>query len=368
MALPRETAPAVLPMICPTCHRSVSGSRRCPYDGGLLSPKRRVELVPRAPSDRDGERVGDCYVVHGLLGQGTMAKIYLGENERTGEAVAIKMLDREKSRRRDLEQLFMEEAAITERVSHPNIVATFDVGEHQDGSVYSVMELLTGESLGDRFKRRGPPPIRETVWIGREIARALDAAHAHEVIHRDIKPDNIFLLGALDAPYAAKIVDFGLAHSRSSSVPDTENFAVGTVEYMAPEQALGELADARSDIYGLGAVLFRALVGRLPFIGADKVSLLAQQVAVTAPAPSAHRGDLDPALDALVLRALQKDPDNRYPSMGAFAADLDRYLEGRPLEARPAAREPDRYRPQTAFGTQTARFLHQRLQLPFVED
>jgi serine/threonine-protein kinase len=355
-------------MICPTCHRAVSGAKTCPYDGATLSAKRRVQLVPKLPSERDGERIGERYTVHGLLGQGTMAKVFLGENDRTGEAVAIKMLDVAKSRQRELEQLFMEEAAITERVTHPNIVGTFDVGEHHDGSVYLVMELLTGESLGDRLKRRGAPPLRETVWIAREIARALEAAHEADVVHRDLKPDNIFLLGAIDAPHAAKVLDFGLAHSRSSSTPDTGSFAVGTVEYMAPEQALGEPADARSDIYGLGAVLFRALTGRLPFLGHDKVELLAQQVATAASPPSLARPGLAPALDQLVLRALQKNPANRYPTMGAFADDLERFLTGGQLAEAPAALEPDRYRPRTAFGEQTARFLHQRLRVPYPAD
>jgi eukaryotic-like serine/threonine-protein kinase len=355
-------------MICPKCHRAISGAKLCPYDGAALSPKRRVELVTRGVSERDGERIGERYKVFGLLGEGTMAKVFLGEDERTGDAVAIKMMDREKSRRRDLEQLFMEEAAITERVTHPNIVATFDVGEHLDGSMYLVMELLTGESLGDRLKRRGVPRPRETVWIAREIARALSAAHDAGVVHRDIKPDNIFLHGAIDAPHAAKIVDFGLAHSRSSSVPNTGNFAIGTIKYMAPEQALGEMADARSDIYGLGAVLFRALTDRLPFLGADKVELLAKQVASPAPVPSLLRDGLDPDLDRIVLRALRKDPDNRYPSMAAFADDLDRFLGAFPIDFGGLANVPDRYRPRTPFGEQTARFLCQRIQIPYPGD
>lgn len=353
-------------MICPTCHRAVAGARTCPYDGATLSPKRRVDLVPRAPSPRDGERLGGRYVVHGLLGEGTMAKIFLGEDERTGEAVAIKVLDREKARTRNIEQLFMEEAAITERVSHPGIAASFDVGEHHDGSVYLVMELLIGETLGERILRLGVPSVRESAWLVRDVAHALAAAHEADVIHRDVKPDNIFLVGKLGAPHAAKVLDFGLAHSRSASVPDTESYAVGTVEYMAPEQALGEVVDGRSDIYGLGVVLFRLLTARLPFLGNDKVDILAQQVATAAPAPSLLRPGLHPDLDRLVLRALSKDPASRYQTMVDFADDLDRFLAGGRTTASPPRDALDRYQPRTAFGEQTARFFHRRLELPYL--
>ena len=353
-------------MVCPRCHREFDpGHRFCPYDGEKLSEGRRVDLFQSKPTQARGMILGGRYEVHGFIGKGAMARVYLAEDLETKRAVAVKVLNRVSSRAEKARDRFLREAKATALIGHPNIVSVLDVGLRRDGSPYIVMAVLHGASLGDFLRREGSaaPDIALPILV--QTASALAAAHDARIVHRDVKPDNVFLVGEVGDPYAVKILDFGLAKLEAESGLTSIGMAVGTIEYMAPEQVVSDEPDGRSDVYGLGVVMYRMFTGRLPFSAEDEATLLAMQLLAEPPRPSEVRPGLDPGIEAVILRALRKRPDLRYPSMRAFLEDLERLCEARPgpLEAQARAPErPDVYEPGSQFSQNAADFFRRRLE------
>jgi serine/threonine-protein kinase len=193
----------------------------------------------------------------------------------------------------------------------------------------------------------------------------LCAVHDAGIVHRDVKPDNVFLLGPADAPSGVRLFDFGLAKLHTEESSESGDI-LGTAAYMAPEQVLCEAVDARSDVYSLGVVLFRAITGHLPFEGPNDLEMVAQHVLLPSPPPSWFVEGLDPRIDAVVLRAIRKRPENRYPSMHVFAEDLGMLPIGldAPLSSAGQLVEPDAYDPVTENGAQALEMFRRTLGMP----
>jgi Tol biopolymer transport system component/predicted Ser/Thr protein kinase len=290
--------------------------------------------MPLAASSRLGP-----YEVLSLLGAGGMGEVYKARDTRLDRLVAIKVLPNHLFDRADLRERFQREARAISSLSHPNVCALFDVGVH-DGQDYIVMEYLDGESLADRVAH-GPLPMEETYRYGIEIAEALDAAHRHGVIHRDLKPGNIVITKS-----GAKLLDFGLAKTRPAGLQPSassaatavnpitqEGTVMGTLQYMAPEQLHGNECDARSDIFALGAILYELATGARAFRGSTQPALAAAILKEPVPPPSARQPLSSPEFDRIVRKSLEKDPDARWQSAGDLADEL-RWVRGLSGEVR----------------------------------
>jgi eukaryotic-like serine/threonine-protein kinase len=353
-------------MLCPRCHREYEGAAegQCRFDGEPLTRAPELSLVERKPTPDAGTVYSKRYIVRGLLGEGAMARVYLAEDALTHKLAAIKVLESPDARVPDVRERFFREVRTTEALEHPNIVRLLDAGQRRDGAPYLVMEYLFGESLGDLLRRQQRLDVETTLWIARDAAATLAAAHAAGVIHRDIKPDNIFLIGERSRPYALKVVDFGLARLQGQSGLTATGVTVGTLEYMAPEQTVKDATGPRTDIYGLGVVLYRMLTGYLPFGGSD-TEVLAHQL-ISPPAPPSS---LDPAIDrrieTVIMTAMRKLPRNRYPSMEDLLEDLQRLRKEKAGEiASASVFEADVYVPQSAYAKTVAAALYKKLNRP----
>ena len=260
------------------------------------------------------------YQLEGSLGGGAMGELMRARQLATGRVVALK---RCKFDDPDTTRRFAREAKALAAVDdHPNVVRIFEAGE-VDGQGFLAMELLEGGDLSDRLKR-GPLTVHEAAEVVIQLARGLGHVHDHGILHRDLKPENV----VFDTSGTPKLADFGLAKIQDSEALTRTGQMLGTPGYMAPEQALGlnEL-DERTDVYGLGAVLYSCLTGRVPFQG-QMLSVLKQVLTDPPRPPSELRPDLDPALEALCLRALEKEPERRFPSAGSFAEALESWGRG----------------------------------------
>ena len=306
------------------------------------------------PTGESGAVVQGRYAIRGFVGEGGMARVYLAEDAANGERVAVKILRREQAGDRLSRQRFLREVDVARTLHHPNIARILGAGERPDRSPFLVLEFLSGESLGDLLDREPRLPEPYALELMREAASALVAAHEAGVIHRDIKPDNLFL--TMDR--RLKIVDFGFAKLKEGAVTAT-GMTVGTVPYMAPEQALADPVDGRTDVYGLGVTMFHALTGSLPFDDESDAKVVAAHLYLPPPAPSARRPGLDPRLDDVVLAALRKRPGNRYPSMQALLEDIERLLgaRGGPIAAPAPVYEPDVYEARNPMSRSAARHL-----------
>jgi serine/threonine-protein kinase len=277
-----------------------------------------------------GETFGS-YRVTEKLGEGGMGAVYLAEHTLIGRKVAIKVLLPEHSRKQDLVDRFFNEAKTAASLNHPALVDVFDFGVHPSGSAYLVMDFLDGESLGNRLARVAPLPVDQAVDLARQVARGMEAAHSRGIVHRDLKPDNIFLVPDAEDPTRdqVKILDFGIAKllgapSASKGATST-GMVLGTPLYMAPEQCRGTgTVDHRADVYSLGCILYYMLCGRPPFAYEGVGEILGAHLHEAVTPPRAINPALPPALDAVVLKALAKNPAERYQTMADLAADLAR--------------------------------------------
>lgn len=273
------------------------------------------------------------YQLTAHVARGGMADVYEANDLMLDRRVAVKILHRQFASTETFVARFRKEAQAAANLSHPNIVSIYDWGE-EDGTYFIVMELIRGRSLRDILKSEVVLLPRRATEIAVEVASALEVAHRNRVIHRDNKPGNILL--AEDG--TVKVTDFGVARAWDDSQELTRTGSViGTATYFSPEQARGESADGRSDIYSLGVVLFEMLTGRPPFVGESPVSVAYQHVTVEAPAPSSLNPDVPAELDVIVGKALQKTPDRRYQSADEIRRDLLLFLRGEaPAPSAPA--------------------------------
>jgi serine/threonine protein kinase/Tfp pilus assembly protein PilF len=258
------------------------------------------------------------------LGRGGMGVVYHAFDPQLGREVALKVLLDRGFASAEARERFLREAHVAARLSHPNIIPVFDTGEHE-GKVYLAMQFVEGTSL-DRAK----PGPREAVTGVRDAARAVHAAHEEGIVHRDLKPANLML----DRAGRVYVTDFGLARRVESGASLTlSGTVVGTPAYMPPEQATGKATDARSDVYALGATLYEVLTGKPPFSGATPLETL-KAVTLDEPVPPRrHNAEISKGLEAVVLKAMDKKPEGRYPTAAAFADDLDRWLRGEEVHA-----------------------------------
>ena len=280
------------------------------------------------------QHLSDRYELGEILGFGGMSEVHLARDLRLHRDVAIKVLRADLARDPSFYLRFRREAQNAAALNHPAIVAVYDTGEAVTASgplPYIVMEYVDGVTLRDIVHTDGPMPQRRALEVIADACQALNFSHQHGIVHRDVKPANIMISKA----GAVKVMDFGIARALADgSNKVTQTAAViGTAQYLSPEQARGESVDARSDVYSLGCVLYEMLTGEPPFVGDSPVAVAYQHVREDPVPPSQRRAGISPELDAVVLKALTKNPDNRYQTAAEMRADLVRVHSGEKPEA-----------------------------------
>ncbi|MHC4607088.1 MAG: protein kinase domain-containing protein, partial [Planctomycetota bacterium] len=279
-------------------------------------------------ADLLGKTLGHCRVER-LIGRGGMGEVYLGQHEGLNRSVAIKILPPYLARDSGFTERFLREARTAAQLEHPNVVQVHDVGQEGE-TYYLIMQLVEGQGLDRLLKERGIS-VRDSVAIVKRIAAALGAAHRLGIIHRDVKPSNILISN----DGKVKVSDFGLAKELGAgqTISGTGEI-LGTPHYMSPEQAEGKPADARSDLYSLGATLYRMLTGHPPFGGETPVAIAVRHVREDPRKPSEINAEIPEELDAVVLKLMAKKPEERY----ATAEDLIRDLDAMKKPGEPTAR------------------------------
>ncbi len=322
--------------VCPRCRAPApSGSgweASCPEHGLAF-----VETRALAESNQDpllGTRLAGRFVVLSRIGSGSMGSVYRAWQLTVGRDVALKIVRRDRAYDAETKTRFEREARAVSRLKSPHTVTAFDFGEAEDGSLFLALEMLEGETLGERLRREKRLHWLEALRFAGQALKSLAEAHAQGIVHRDLKPDNLFL-SRIDEPGGerelCKILDFGIAkwlREEDAPLDQLETLAgtvFGTPRYMSPEQAQGAPLDPRSDLYSLGVLLYQMLTGRAPFIDDEAVVVMAKHIK-EAPPPLgdvAPHADIPLPVEALVLRALEKSPDNRPATAEQMLAELE---------------------------------------------
>ncbi len=323
---------------CPECGTGFGMEAAfCPFDGIAL----KASTWDPTRDPLTGTIVDQRYEVIAPLGEGGMGTVYKVRHVTLDRMFAMKVLRRDLAADRSLAARFLQEARATAAIRHPAVVAISDFGSLADGAPYFVMDLLVGETLATRMRARGLLSPREASSIARKLADALSAAHAANVVHRDLKPENVFLVrsatnkGGVDED--VRIVDFGAAKIVGGSKLTRPGVVFGTPYYMSPEQAGGQPVDARADVYSLGVLLYEMITGAVPFEADTYMGVLTKHLfaAPLKPSERAPSGVQLGDLEAVVMRALEKDPAQRYPSMTELAAAIELAMQGSPREQAP---------------------------------
>jgi eukaryotic-like serine/threonine-protein kinase len=284
------------------------------------------------PGDRDlcGIVLLGRYKILERLGKGGMGTVYLAEHVAIGKKFALKVLSAEYSHRADLVQRFLQEARAASMIAQQNVVEISDFGDTPDGSVFFVMEYLSGEDLAGTLKREKRLPWARVRHMMLQVCRALEAAHAAGIIHRDMKPDNCFRITRGSDPDFIKVLDFGIAKVQSADNEGGKGLTrtgmvFGTPEYMAPEQAEGTTPDHRIDVYAVGVIMYELLCGRVPFVGKSFMGILTKHLFEIPEAPTsvAPDAEIPPEAEAIVLKALQKDANLRFADMAEMIAAIE---------------------------------------------
>jgi serine/threonine-protein kinase len=271
------------------------------------------------------------YEIDSVLGEGGMAKVFRGTDKVLGRTVAVKVLSPQFAKDQQFVARFRREAQAAAALNHPNVVSVYDTGS-EDGIHWIVMEFVDGRTLKEIIREEGPLLPERAVEIAQSICLALATAHEKGLVHRDIKPGNIMLTPSGET----KVMDFGIARATAGADTLTQTAAVlGTAAYLSPEQAQGKPVDARSDIYAVGCVLFEMLTAHPPFEGESPVAIAYKHVRESPTPPSRFNRDVPKELDAIVLKCLAKNPDNRYQTTREMAEDLHRLARGQPVTATP---------------------------------
>ncbi|MCX6618565.1 MAG: serine/threonine-protein kinase, partial [Acidobacteria bacterium] len=267
------------------------------------------------------------------LGRGAMGVVYRGYDPTIGRTVAVKTVQLDAGDT-ELVMRFRREVQAAGVLSHPNIVTIYDAGEDQ-GLFYIAMELVEGETL-QKMLAQGPLPVEQVIRLAEQIAAALDHAHGHYIVHRDVKPANVIVSGG-----HVKVMDFGIAKITGATMTGTGQ-VLGTPSYMSPEVVKGQGADSRSDLFSLGVMLYEMLTGARPFLGDNITTVIYKIIGEHPEPPSAVKAALDPGVNYVVLKALAKNPAERYQSCGELAGDLKNYAayreRGRRMAQAAAAR------------------------------
>src|SRR5215217_477248 len=268
-----------------------------------------------------GTLISERYRLDEKIGSGGMSSVYRAFDPTLERWVAIKLMHRDISHDPDQLERFRREARTVAQLNHPHVVTVIDAGE-DDGAPYIVFEYVEGETLKERIRRLGRLPVSEAVAYAIEIGRALDAAHASRLVHRDVKPQNVLI----DRDGRAKVTDFGIARSLEAQGLTATGRVLGTTDYVSPEQALGHEVTEQSDIYSLGIVLYEMLTGETPFQADTQVAVAMKHVREPLPDVQRRRPECSAALAAVVERATAKEIHNRYPSVGEMVHDLEEVL------------------------------------------
>lgn len=301
--------------------------------------------------------VGGRYRLEGYLESGGTADVYTAVDVTSSRRVALKLLRPDTAGNPVLRAHFLTGARAAMRVDHENVVRVLDVRDRRGMRPYAVMELLEGKPLDACVANHRALPPALAVELARQAAHGLRAAHRAGMVHCDVKPENLFVCGEAHGPARLKILDFDLASVAGVPDPGEAHVLRGTAKYMAPEQIVGDPVDARTDVYGLGVVLFRLLTGQLPFDLPLGATLLRHQLYSPLPPVSWLADGMEPRLELVVARATRKRPDNRYPDMQALLDDLDALSAGRELGPDPLRNSPDHYVPSSPRGVENERAL-----------
>jgi serine/threonine protein kinase len=278
-----------------------------------------------APDDRSGDVIHGRYQLVRQLGKGGMGTVYIARHTTLPKTFAVKLLNARYAKRPDIAERFFQEARAVSLISHDNVVGVIDFGREDDGSAFLVMEHLRGESLAALCKREAPLPWPRVQHIMTQLCRALQAAHAVGVVHRDVKPDNVLRVTAHDDPDFIKVLDFGLAKMQVSGGArlTATGMVLGTPDYMSPEQARGVASDHRADIYAAGVLMYELLCRRVPFSGTNFAQIRQKHLLEPPEPPSKWQAWITEEIDAIVLRALAKDPAHRFASMTEMGAAIE---------------------------------------------
>jgi serine/threonine protein kinase len=294
-----------------------------------VSSTAHLSVVPDPPTATPplkAESEGERYSLKELIGSGGMAEVYLAHDLLLGREVAFKKLRQQYAQDEEVVERFGREARNVASLSHPNIVRVYDRGETDDGTYYMVMEYVPGGTLKERILKEGLFSLDEAAAIALQVARALRAAHEREVIHRDVKPQNVLLAGL----GRAKVADFGIARAAAASTLTKAGSIMGTAHYLSPEQALGHPASPKSDLYSLGVVLYEMLTGELPYDAETPFGILMEHVSGELRPPNEVNPEVPEGLNAVVVRLLAQDLDDRYRDAAELIEDLERVRRVKP--------------------------------------
>jgi eukaryotic-like serine/threonine-protein kinase len=283
------------------------------------------------------DTLGGRYLLSALLGAGGMAEVFLAHDRILGRDTALKVLKERYAKDERFVGRFWREAQSAAALNHQNVVQIYDQGRAEDGRYYIAMEYVPGGSLEDLILRRGPLGPSEATRIASQVAEALQAAHRRGIVHRDIKPQNVLIGEAGDA----KVADFGIALGASRTSTSGTNLLFGTPSYMSPEQAMGERVGPESDLYSLGVVLYEMLTGMVPFTAEGPLATAMKHLTELPLPPRERNASVPEAMDALVMKLLSKDPEDRYPNAAQLIEELRRAREGLPLTFAGAAGYPE---------------------------
>ncbi|SDY23860.1 serine/threonine protein kinase [Modestobacter sp. DSM 44400] len=287
--------------------------------------------------------LGERYEIGGVLGRGGMAEVHRGRDLRLGREVAVKVLRNDLARDPSSQVRFRREAQAAASLNHPAIVAVYDTGEDRTATgatPYIVMEYVEGETLRDVLRREGRLSPERAMSLTADICAALDFSHRNGIVHRDVKPGNVMIT----PQGTVKVMDFGIARAVSDSAATMTSTAavIGTAQYLSPEQARGEGVDARSDVYSAGCLLYELGTGTPPFTGDSPVAVAYQHVREDPRTPSTINPAIPPELDAILLKAMSKNPANRYQSAADMRSDLMRAVAGQQVEATPVMSDAEK--------------------------